>query len=495
MPTQRYDYFSSYPAITFLGLESLTSSGPISITIPTTEIADYSYNGVYTLADNTVGGFIKKIYIQNLSMSSVINLSRGSFVLNQYNPSITLEWDSTADSAGNGNWRVISSYYPPLFVATQQGTKLVGTGYSGTSFYGNNTAIGGDSNTISVGSYNDNGGNGATWIFTRTGTIWTQQGSKLLGTGNTGAAQQQGQSLSGDSNTLSMGAPNDGGQLGAAWVFTRTGTVWSQQGPKLVGTGYSSSICWQGYGGGTNVSFDSNTLTVGGYQDGGGTGAVWVFTRPTGGTVWTQQAKLVGTGYSGTSTHQNNTSLSANGNILAIGGPGDASNVGATWIFTRTGTVWTQQGTKLIGTGFSAASQGNVALNSDGTTLAVAGNGDNSGVGAVWIFTRSGTVWTQQGTKLVGTGYSGNGAQGFSLALTADGNTLISGSNGDNSVGAFWIFTRTNGVWTQQGNKIVGTGYTAPTNQGLSCAISPNGTTFAISSNNDATTGGTWVFN
>lgn len=62
--------------------------------------------------------------------------------------------------------------------------------------------------------------------------------------------------------------------------------------------------------------------------------------------------------------------------------------------------------------------------------------------------------WVQQGNKLVGIGAGGNADQGFSVAISADGNTAIVGGPNDSSgVGAAWVFTRTGGVWSQQGNK------------------------------------------
>jgi hypothetical protein len=70
--------------------------------------------------------------------------------------------------------------------------------------------------------------------------------------------------------------------------------------------------------------------------------------------------------------------------------------------------------------------------------------------------------FTQQGPKLVGTGAVALSCQGSSVALSADGSTAIVGGFGDNSngccIGAAWVFTRSGGVWTQQGNKLVGTG-------------------------------------
>merc|ERR1711991_96342 len=198
--------------------------------------------------------------------------------------------------------------------------------------------------------------------------------------------------------------------------------------------------------------------------------------------VFTQQGtKLVGTGAGGANQGRS-VSLSSDGNTMAIGGPGDAITQGAVWIFTRTGSVWSQQGTALVGTGFTGiANQGtSVVLSSDGNTLAIGGPFDNSSQGAVWIFTRTGSVWSQQGAKLVGTGNVGFAYQGTSVSLASDGNTLAVGGPVDNSSqGAVWIFTRTGTEWSQQGAKLVGTGAVGAS-QGTSVSLSSDGNTLAI---------------
>ena len=90
-----------------------------------------------------------------------------------------------------------------------------------------------------------------------------------------------------------------------------------------------------------------------------------------------------------------------------------------------------------------------MALSGDGNTVLVGGWRDNIGAGAVWVYTRSGGVWTQQGSKLAGTGAVGTAEQGNSVALSADGNTAIVGGSGDNGgAGATWVYTRSGGVWT-----------------------------------------------
>ena len=95
---------------------------------------------------------------------------------------------------------------------------------------------------------------------------------------------------------------------------------------------------------------------------------------------------------------------------------------GAAWVFTRSGATWTQQGGKLVGTGhigegeFAHVGEGefgaSVALSGDGNTALIGGPGDDSGKGAAWVFTRSGSTWTQQGAKLTGTGETGEGRFG-----------------------------------------------------------------------------------
>jgi hypothetical protein len=85
-------------------------------------------------------------------------------------------------------------------------------------------------------------------------------------------------------------------------------------------------------------------------------------------------------------------------------------------------------------------------------------------VGMLFLAHAAATQFTQQGSKLVGTGAVGpNVAQGVSVALSADGNTAIVGGHGDkHSVGAAWVFTRSGEVWSQQGSKLVGSGAVVP---------------------------------
>jgi hypothetical protein len=256
-------------------------------------------------------------------------------------------------------------------------------------------------------------------------------------------------------------------------VFTRSGSTWTEQ-RELEGSG--------GFGSSVALSSDGNTALIGAP----GTGAVSVFVRS--GSTWTQQGnELTGPGSFGFSV-----ALSSDGNTALIGDPNDnpateSTGVGAAWVFTRLGSTWTQQGDKLTGGGEIGEGRFglSVALSSDGNTALIGGDYDNEGsrgfaAGAAWVFTRSGSTWTQQGGKLTGGGETGDGFFGVSVALSSDGNTALIGGPGE---GAAWVFVRPASTWTQQGNKLTGGGEIGTglgTHFGSSVALSSDAKTLLI---------------
>jgi len=373
----------------------------------------------------------------------------------------------------------------PSYPHIQQGGALTGTNGLGQPYQGNAVAISADGNTAAVGGYNDNSNQGAVWFYTRSNGTWTQQGAKVTGAGASGgfgAYFGTGVSLSADGNTAAIGGPDDNTGTGAIWIFTRTAGVWTQQGSKLVGTG---AIANNGnpegnaqQGQAVALSADGNTLLEGGWFDNGGIGGAWFFTRTAG--VWTQQgSKIVGSNIVGNAYFGRSVALSADGNTASIGGPAD----NAAWFYTRSGGTWTQSA-ELTGTGAFGYP---VALSADGTTAIIGATGDNAPLGAAWVYTRSGAAWPQaNGTKLVGSGgfnYSNGSTEGSAVAISADGNTVVIGgpTDGGNSAngtaGELWVFTRSGGVWTQQGNKFDAGGISSSAEQGSSVAISADGTT------------------
>ena len=321
---------------------------------------------------------------------------------------------------------------------TQQGPKLTGSGASGFHYFGSSVALSSDGNTALIGSDSSFGG---AWVFTRSGSTWTQQGSKLEPEGH--AEYVSSVALSSDGNTALIGSEdnpsNNSPFVGAAWVFTRSGETWTRQGPKLTGSGETGQGA---FGSAVALSSDGNTALIGGYEDNAFVGAAWVFTRS--GETWTQQGpKLTGTGETRRGYFGESVALSSDGNTALIGGPAPGNQeLGAAWVFSRFGSTWKQQGSKLTGAGrIGQSGFGNgVALSSDGNTALIGGYIDNEYVGAAWVYTRSGETWTQQGPKLVGGGETRGGFFGFSVALSSDGNTALIGGINDNLVGAAWVF-------------------------------------------------------
>jgi hypothetical protein len=385
-------------------------------------------------------------------------------------------------------------------------TKLVGTGAAGTANQGTSVALSADGKTAIVGGPGLNnadrdrsplvGPAGAAWVFTRSGSTWTQQGNKLVGTTTEygGGLWSQGVcvALSADGDTAIVGGPSDNKTTGAAWVFTRNEGVWTQQGKKLVGAssyGASEPSLSLGQGISVALSADGDTAIVGAWRAEG----AWVFTRS--GGVWTGQGnKLVGSGSVGSARQGISVALSADGNTAIVGGWSDNNRTGAAWVFTRRGGVWTQQGKKLVGSGaVGSARQGtSVALSADGNTAIVGGPGDNpsgrsapfgvGAAGAAWVFTRSGGVWTQQGNKLISSGGVWT-QQGTSVALSADGNiAIVGGFVDDRSVGAASVFTRSGDHWTQD-KELAGSGTLGKSAPAI--ALSADGSIVLVGEPND----------
>jgi IPT/TIG domain/FG-GAP repeat len=243
------------------------------------------------------------------------------------------------------------------------------------------------------------------------------------------------------------------------------------------------------------------------------------------------EQKLTASDESGGGLFGYSVALSADGNTALIGGPRDSTHGGAVWVFVRSGSgEWVQQGQKLMGAEQGGEGAGEhcgdipgeesdscsfgraVALSADGNTALVGSPRDsrleapkNEGepgewvqnVGAAWVFTRSDGKWTQQGPKITGGEEAGEGRLGRSVALSADGNTALMGGSSDIAGhGAAWVFTRSSdGTWTQSGHKLTASEEVGEAHFGGSVALSGDGRTALIGGPGDrAYDGAVWVF-
>jgi FG-GAP repeat len=367
----------------------------------------------------------------------------------------------------------------------QQGPRIKATGEVGEGLFGSSVALSSDGNTAAVGAPYDDGELGAVFIFTRSGETWSQQ-AKLTATGEVGNARLGSSvAITGDGNTVIAGAPRDSSSAGAAWVFTRSGESWSQQ-AKLTGTGAVGA----GALGSSVAISDTLRAAVGGSADNGGAGAVWMFVYSAG---WAQQGeKLTGAGEIGAG--QFGSSVAMTDGKLVVGGPGDNGGFGAVWPYTRTGSGWVAQGEKLVGSEEASAARvgTSIALSADAGT-ALAGGPAGPLYGAAWVFTRSGESWLKTNKK-IRAHFATEGARfGSGVALSGDAfRAFIGGPGEESETGAAWEFA---GGFVQQAGAITGE-LTEPFSEfGAAVAISRDGQTAIAGGPLDSgATGTVWAF-
>jgi hypothetical protein len=332
----------------------------------------------------------------------------------------------------------------------QQAKVTVGDGSSGDRF-GGQSAISGD--TAVIGAYLDDPkgtDSGAAYVFTRSGTTWTQQAKLTPADGQAGDRFAERVGIAGD--TIVAGAPWDddaGADAGSAYVFTRVGATWSQQAKLTAGDAAAADHF------GHHAAISGNTIVIGAPNDdnpSSDAGSVYVFTRS--GTTWTQQAKLSASDAAANDVFGAWTGIS--GDTVVVGAPGDDDNgsgSGSIYVFTRAGTTWTLQSKITPADGQAGDSFGeSVAISAD-TILVGAYSDDDlaADAGSAYVFTRTGTTWTQQAKLLASDGTTGDS---FGISTALDGNLAVVGASNDTpngaSSGSAYVFTRAGTVWSEQ---------------------------------------------
>ncbi|MEE9338386.1 MAG: FG-GAP repeat protein [Methylococcaceae bacterium] len=387
-----------------------------------------------------------------------------------------------------------------ISVAIAGDTLVVGTNQE-TS---NATGVDGDQSNNSAGSA------GAAYVFIRSGNTWSQQA--YLKASNTEAGDQFGISVAIAGDTVVVGAhkeasntsgidgdqsDNSAGSAGAAYVFTRSGSTWSQQTYlKASNTevndqfGISVTITGDTIVIGANREA-SNTTEVNGNQSNNsadGAGAAYVFTRS--GNTWSQQAYLKASNAEANDQFAISVAIASDTLVVgtnqeasnATGVDGDqndnsADNAGAAYVFIRSGSTWSQQAyLKASNTEANDQFGASVAIADDTVVVGafaeasnateVNGNqSDNSAgsAGAAYVFTRSGSIWSQQ-AYLKASNTEALDLFGISVAIAGDtvvvgafgedsNTTVVNGNQSDNTAsfsGAAYVFTRSDNTWSQQ---------------------------------------------
>ena len=351
-----------------------------------------------------------------------------------------------------------------------QEQKLIAHQPSSYDYFGQQSAVSGDGNTICVGARNEDttaGDSGAVYVYTYGSGTWTYrarlkasdaQASDILG--------EAGLAISDDGRTIVVAArleDTGGTNAGAAYVFMSTNSNWTstitQQKLQASNKAADDQFCR------CDVSGDGNTIIVGAPHEDGPTnsvassGAAYIYSRS--GNSWSEDQILypsdpVVNNYFGV-----DNALNEDGTVAAIAATGDdtsATDSGAVYIFTKSNGTWSQETKLKITNGGPNASDhwGGVSLSDDGLTLSAGTSNDDttaSNSGAVYVFNKSNGTWSQT-VKLKASNAGANDKLGGRTRISGTGDTIVSGAReedtGTTNAGSAYIFTLNNGTWSQR---------------------------------------------
>jgi len=287
---------------------------------------------------------------------------------------------------------------------------------------------------------------GAAYVFAAGGTGWAEQAKLTAADGAWGDLLGAAVSISGD--TVALGAPNKDSYTGAGYVFVRSGTAWSQQQKITAGDGVANDSF------GSSLSISGERMAVGAAGDddrGSGSGSVYIFTRS--GTAWSQQQKI--TANDGAAGDHFGAAVAISGAYLVAGAYGDderGSESGSVYVYHLGGSGWSQQDKLVPMDGLGSDQFGrSVAINGD-TLLAGAHKDDDRGSssGSVYVHLRIGTFWNQQAKLTASDGASGDL---FGYGVSVSGDRAVVGAHGVNDKGTYsgaaYVFERFQGSWSQ----------------------------------------------
>ncbi len=323
-------------------------------------------------------------------------------------------------------------------VNTEMG-KIVSNPRVDSDRFGRGVAVNSNGDIALISAFFDDNDSGAVYYFKKIDGIWTQI-SKFKGP-DTVAGDRFGDrvTLNAAGDYALIGATNkDDNNLnnsGVVYIFTRSGDTWTYYG-KIYPNDKTRS---KEFGLGVVLNPTATVALIGALEDTPGTdaGAVYYFTRS--GNVWTQQQKFQPSDVQFAETFGYYLAINSTGTLVFIGAPnrdeGGIEDCGAVYYFTRSGNVWTQQGKIIIPDGNIDSWFGiSVALSHDETTLYIGAPGKLP-YGAVYVYLKVGSSWVFERKILPSSSkFSGFGG---SLALTDESKTLLIGSEHDRSVYIF----------------------------------------------------------
>jgi flagellin-like hook-associated protein FlgL len=309
---------------------------------------------------------------------------------------------------------------------------------------------------------------------------WSQRGSDVDGA-NPGDYGGFSVSLSADRNTLAMSAVHrstGGIQTGQVRMFDWNGTAWTQRGADINGEAAGDKAGWS-----INLSDNGNTVAIGArYNDGGGSNAGQVRIYDWNGSAWIQRGTDIDGESSGDEMGQS-VALSSDTNTLVVGSPfngGNGGRSGNVRVYDWNGSAWIQRGTDIDGESSNNYNGQSVSVSADGSIIAMGAVKNNGNAGHVRIYYWSGSSWIQRGGDI--DGEASGDEIGQSVALSADGNSIVMGAQfndgGGSNSGHARVFDWNGSGWVQRGGDI--DGERSGDYSGISVSITDDGNSVAI---------------
>jgi hypothetical protein len=243
----------------------------------------------------------------------------------------------------------------------------------GAPFDGFGISVAISDSTVVVGDYQKDAGTGAAYVFTRSSDRWSRQAKLAASDGAKNNSFGYAVAISG--STAVVGAFARNSFIGAAYVFVRSNAVWSQQAELTASDGASDDY----FGG--SVAVSGSTALVGALNKKDLTGAAYVFVRS--GTTWSQQRKL--TASDGVSGDNFGTSVALSGDTAVVGASSKNSYAGVAYVFVRSAATWSQQAELTASDGASFDGFGSTAA-VYGTTAVVGAPYKGFDTGAAYVF-------------------------------------------------------------------------------------------------------------
>jgi len=302
--------------------------------------------------------------------------------------------------------------------------------------------LSGNTAVISANRDEENGvQSGSVYVFVISGSTWTQE-AKLTASDGKGE-DQFGFSVAIEGDTVVVGAWNVDTNRGGTYIYVRSGTAWTEQ-AKLVNSDSSDDNM------GESVAISNDTVVVGASVYDSFRGSVYVFVRS--GSMWTEQVKL--TASDGTQNDYFGVGVAISDDTIVIGAYNRNENgfaSGSAYIYSRSGSDWTEQAKLIPSDGDSFDRYGrSVAIDFD-TAVIAAENDDDSGrdSGSVYIYIREGSEWTEQAKLVASDGAIGDS---FGKSVAASGDLVVIGSSRDDddglSSGSAYAYARSGVTWS-----------------------------------------------